>query len=531
MILDPADVTQIATQIILLRNPEQARLKRISNYMRGKHDPPYAPRGVNSEYRWIMKKGKRNFLPLITSVISQNLHVDGFKPSNQTTVETASSIDTDVSWNAFRANRMISRQHGVHRSVIKYGAAYVVVLPGQMSTDEEQPQDVPVVRPVSPRRMTALYADDVDDEWPQIAVEVRVVTNAQNPGKKQLIVSLYDEQSRYILVSQPSVAVPEASVSLTMADPDEPNLGGQPPIATHGLDVCPVVRFLYEADLDGETDCAGEIEPIMPIQDQVNFSTFNLMMAEQFQAFRQRWITGMAPADESGREPAPFRPGVDRVWAAEDPGTKFGDFQETRLEPYIDVRESDIRHLSTITQVPPYHLLGQIANLSAEALAAARDGLDNKVKELQAILTDPWRNVRRLTGLAAGDKAVWNDTNAQVMWRDTSAKAFAATIDGLGKAAQMLGVPVEELWRRIPGVTADDVNSWLEARQQEQNEQMIQQALQAAVAVAAQQAPGASALPPGASPPPQPAALPVPTQPAGSLPTQPPPLPPQGTTA
>src|SRR4029077_1944204 len=109
----------------------------------------------------------------------------------------------------------------------------------------------------------------------------------------------------------------------------------------------------------------------MVIQDQINFDTFNAMMAEQYAAFRQRWITGMAPVDEDGREATPFRPGVDRVWSAEDPETKFGEFGETNLTPYIDVRESAIRHMSTITQVPPYHLLGQIANMSAEALAAA----------------------------------------------------------------------------------------------------------------------------------------------------------------
>jgi hypothetical protein len=525
LIIDPGDVTTIANQVLQLRSMEQTRLVKISKYIRGKHDPPYAPRGSNSEYRWIMRKAKRNFLPLIASVISQNLHVDGFKPSGQTTIETASTQTTDVSWDSFRANRMISRQHGVHRSVIKYGAAYVVVLPGELSTDNEQPQNVPLIRPVSPRRMTAFYADDVDDEWPQVAVEVRVVANATN-GKKQIMVTLYDESTRYIMMSQPGVSTPEGVISLAMADDLDPNLNGQDPIASHDLGVCPVVRFLYEIDLDGETDCSGEIEPIMPIQDQINFSTFNLMMAEQFQAFRQRWITGMAPSDESGREPAPFRPGVDRVWAAEDPATRFGDFAETRLEPYIDVRESDIRHMATITQVPPYHLLGQVANLSAEALAAARDGLDRKVNELQALLTDPWRNVRRLTGLAASDKGIWNDTNAQVMWRDTSARAFAATIDGLGKAAQMLGVPVEELWRFIPGATADDVNAWLEARQEEQAQAAIQQALQFAVQSAAQQTPGAAgALPPGSAPPPQPAVPPMPTVAPGTLPAPAPPGP------
>jgi hypothetical protein len=484
MIIGIDDAPQVAGQIMRIRVLEQTRLDRISRYMRGKHDPPYAPRGVNAEYRWIMRKSRRNFLPLIVSVISENLHVDGYKSSGTTTVETASSQDTEPSWSAFRANRMISRQHGVHRAVTKYGTSYVVVLPGSMASDDEDGLDAntPVIRPVSPRRMTAMYADEVDDEWPQVAIEVRGVINPINLQDQRVIVTLYDESARYIMIGNVGSSTSGVQTpSLTLADPGDPFLNGQSPISMHGLGICPVVRFLYESDLDGETDCSGEVEPIMAIQDQINFTTFNEMMSEQYQAFRQRWVTGMSPADEEGREATPFRPGVDRVWAAEDAATKFGEFSETQLTPYLDSREAGIRHMATITQVPPYHLLGQIANLSAEALAAARDGLDRKVEELQAILTDPWRNVRRLSGLAAGDKTIWNDINAQVMWRDTSAKAFSATIDGLGKAAQMLGIPAEELWRRIPGATADDVNSWMEARQNEEAKDVVKHAVAAAM--------------------------------------------------
>jgi hypothetical protein len=483
MIVDVADVNDLAEQMLQLRALEQNRLDKIARYMRGKHQQPYAPKGVNAEYRWIMSKAKRNFLPLVVSVISENLHVDGYKPSGTTTVETASSTDPDDSWNAFRANRMISRQHGVHRSVSKYGSAYIVVLPGQMARDEELEADnVPVMRPVSPRRMTAFYADDIDDEWPQVAIEVRVTGNPIRPQDQRVIVTLYDDQTRYILISKTSGIVSNVSqLSLQLADPNDPFLNGMDPVMNHGLGICPVVRFLYEADLDGETDCSGEVEPLIPVQDQINATTFNLMMAEQYQAFKQRWVTGMAPSDESGRPKPPFQPGVDRVFAAEDPATKFGEFNETHLQPYIDSREAGIRHMSTISQVPPYHLLGQIANLSAEALAAARDGLDRKIEELQAILTDPWRNSFRLNALASGDKQGWNDLNGEVVWRDTSARAFSATIDGLGKAAQMLGIPVEELWRLIPGATADDVNAWVRAKQEYQAKDVVKDAVAAAM--------------------------------------------------
>jgi len=507
LIINQGELTQLATSAMLEREQEQRRLERISDYVRGKQDRPYTPKGVNAEYRWIAKKAKRNFLRLVISVVSQNLHVDGYRPTGSTANQALGPQRPEPEWDAFRANRMISRQHGVHRSVIKYGSAYAVVLPGQMATDEERQGDsVPVIRPVSPRRMTAFYADDVDDEWPQFAIEVRMV---DLPRQKSMVyVSVYDENKRYILSSQ---AGGRTQLNLELADPEDPLLSGQAPVSSHDLGICPVVRFLYEADLDGEDDCSGEVEPLMPLQDQINSTTFNLMISEQFAAFRQRWVSGMAPVDEEGREQAPFRPGIDRVWAAEDAGTKFGEFGETALAPYSAVREDGIRHMSTISQVPPYHLLGQIANLSAEALAAARDGLDRKIEELQALLTDPWRNVFRLTSLAQGDKEGWNDLFGTVLWRDTSARAFGATIDGLTKAAQMLGVPEQELWARIPGVTADDVAAWRLAKQREEARALVQQA----VAASQEPAPG---LPPGSGTPgnpgPAPAASGLPRAPA-----------------
>lgn len=522
MIIDPGDVVSIATSTLLMRQGEQDRLRHINRYVRGRHDPPFAPRGVNAEYRWIMKKSRRNFLPLVVSVISQNLHVDGYRPTGATANQVGAPQRENPTWEAFRANRMVSRQHGVHRSVIKFGSAYVVVLPGQLSTEEEQPQDVPVIRPVSPRRMTAMYSDDVDDEWPQFAIEVRTIQLPKN--KSKVYVSVYDEQTRWILASQVISGYGSiANYNLQPADPSDPLLNGQAPVASHDLGVCPVVRFLFETDLDGEEDCQGEIEPIIPIQDQINFDTFNLMMTEQFAAIRQRWVTGMAPVDEQGREQAPFRPGVDRVWAAEDPNTHFGDFAETALQPFSQVREDGIRHMATVTQVPPYQLLGQIANMSAEALAAAKDGQDRHVDELKSNMTDSWRNTFRLTGLASGDKETWNDLFGTVVWRDTSTRSFAATIDGLTKIAQMLGVPVQELWAKIPGVTAEDVQAWLLAAQREQAQAIVEQAIaQAQQAPAAQlgQAVGvpSAAAVPGVGVVPAPAA----PAPAGGTPPNPP---------
>jgi hypothetical protein len=57
----------------------------------------------------------------------------------------------------------------------------------------------------------------------------------------------------------------------------------------------------------------------------------------------------------------------------------------------------------------------------------------------------------------------WEDTAAQVVWRDTSARSLAQTVDALGKLVTMLGVPPQELWERVPGVTQTDVERWKKA--------------------------------------------------------------------
>lgn len=481
MIIAPDDLITVAGALINTHVRDESRLRRIDKYMRNRPDPPFAPKGASSEYRWLMQKGKRNFLPLIVSVISQNLHVDGYRRSGITTADLPDQENTPE-WDAFRANRMISRQHGVHRAVMKHGLAYVVVLPGKVAVGESQVESIPVMRACSARRMIALYTDPVNDEWPQVAMERMTVYDPKVAGKRRLIVTIYDEEKRYILTGVPG----RNTQPLALAEPGDPFLDGKDPISAHNMGLVPVVRFLYEDDLDGD-DISGEVEPLLPIQDQINFFTFNEMLTTQFAAFRQRWVSGMAGEDEQGRPTEPFRPGVDRVWSSDDPGTKFGEFDVSPLQPFDQARESGIRHMSTVSQVPPYHLLGQIANLSAEALAAARDGLDRKVEEEQSMLNDSWRNCFRLNAKAVNDDTGWNDLNGVVVWRDTSARSFAATIDALGKAAQMLGVPVEELWRRIPGVTADDVEAWLQAKARAEAQATAEQAAKVALAVQTQQ--------------------------------------------
>jgi len=125
-------------------------------------------------------------------------------------------------------------------------------------------------------------------------------------------------------------------------------------------------------------------------------------------------------------------------------------------------------------------------NLSAEALVAAENGRERKVDERKALLGEAHEQTLWLAGKAASIE-VPND--AQVVWRDTSARAFSATVDALGKLVTMLGIPPQELWERVPGTTRQDIERW-KAAAQEGNafkvlEERLAQQAEAATAAAA----------------------------------------------
>jgi hypothetical protein len=421
----------VASKLLVMREDEQRRLRKIAAYMRGDQASVYVPRGARQEYKWLIQRAKVNMLPLVVTAVAQALFVDGYRPEKKSNNAKA--------WAYWQANRMDGRQHGLHRSALKYGVAYNLVLPGELAG-----QKMPVITPKSPRRMTAFYEDPVDDEWPLYAVE-EVILNVA-PGKQQRQVLLYDDNFRYSLVGDV-----KQGAKLQLTDDG---------VKEHGLGVCPVIRFRDGDDLDGDECVRGEVEPLFDVQDQLNSTVFGRMMAETYAAFRQRWVTGMVPEDENGVAKAPFQAMVDKLWVAADSDTKFGEFSQTDLGGYLDSAEASIKNMATMSQTPPHNLLGAMVNLSAEALNAARDGLNSKIAERKSVFGEAHEQTLRLAAHAADDDTGWNDMSAQIVWRDTEARSLAQTVDALGKLVQMLGVPAEVLWEKIPGVTQTDVERW-----------------------------------------------------------------------
>jgi len=415
MTLRQDEATAQTRRMLGWRAAEQDRLDRLYRYVHGRQRFLWLPSSTPVEVRRIAAMSRVNVLGLVVDSVAQSLYVDGYRAPRQEEEEPA--------WDIWQRNRLDARQMGVHRAAVAYDVAYVTVLPGD---------PVAVIRGVSPRNMTAVYGEDED--WPMWALEKR-----HSAVREQSLYRLFDEDSAYWMSADSGGDVQFVSSEV------------------HGLGVVPVVRFIAKADLDDEV--TSDLEDLIPIQDQINLTTFGLLVVQHFGAFPQKWIAGwLAESKEEEVKVA-----ANKVLTFEDPDTKLGEFSAASLDGYIESRRDSLRNLAAISQTPAHALRGELVNLSAEALAAAEQAERRKITERETMFGEAWEQV---LALAAEVQGVALDPSAQVRWKDTEARAFAATVDALGKLAQMLHVPVEELWEKVPGVTQADVARWKAAAAQ-----------------------------------------------------------------
>lgn len=408
MPLNERQIREAFSMLQDMRMQESSRLDLIQNSLNDNSRITWLPAGSPAEIQKLARVARVNFLPLIVKSCVQSLFVDGYR--------SPSGDDLPV-WEIWQQNRMNARQIGVHTSAIKFGASYTTVLPGDVS---------PVIRGVSPTKMTAAYSEDSED-WPELALE-----------KRRDSWRLYDEEFVYTLSNA------DSSENIRLEE-----------LAPHGSDHVPVVRFRDNDDL--EVPVLGQVEPYLTLQEQINITTFGLLVAQHYGAFRQRYVLGWLAENEEEK----LKASASKLWTFEDgpQDMSVGEFAQTDLSGYINSREATIRHLSTVSQTPAHELLGQVVNLSAEALAVAESSRTRLGAVIRTCFGEGWEQTLDTAASLAGESV---DPMSWIWWRDTEIRSLAQVADALGKMVQMLGIPEQELWELIPNVKLEQVRLWRE---------------------------------------------------------------------
>ena len=425
MELDAVQAAAVAPDLLRDAEEEWQRLKLFADYERGVQRLPYTPKRITHEFRALAERSQTNLLPNVVGTLIDRLYVDGYRPDLPDADEVTGVESAGWSW--WQANGMDARQQQLYHLVARYGYGYTMVWPGDTG--------VPWMRPKSPRQWYARFAV-MDDDWPELAVRKR---NGQ--------VEVLDDRRLWMLSKQPSS--------------DRYDVAGA---VEHGVGVVPLVRYMNDWPDEGDPP-TGEVEKLIHVQDRLNQTVFDLLVTQTYMGAPQQWISGVvADADDKIQAMA------KRVWTFDEPATQVGQLPQADLGQLIKAIENAIRMYGIKAQMPPNYLLGEMVNISADALVAAHADLDSKVESRQALHAESHERMFRVAGRVAGVPAIESDESAQVVWRRTDPRSMASTVDALGKMVQMLHIPADEVWPMIPGVTQQDVARW--RRRQEELDPM-----------------------------------------------------------
>lgn len=417
--LDEKQAVAVAKELLPKLYQERARLTTLDNWYRWKQADLTLPKSATKELKALQDLAKTPWLWLVVTTLAQAMFVDDYR--------SPQAKETSPQWTTWLANGMDVRQIAIHRAALAYGYSYAVVMPGIDDLGRKQS----VIRGVSPRRAFAVYEDPAEDEWP-------VHTLRDDAGGK---LRLIDDELVHTLQREGDGGIRHVSFEV------------------HGAGRCPVIRYANDLDLEGRA--TGQVEPFIGVASRINKTTYDRLQTQHFNSWKVRTVSGMAePETDTEKARAELLLRQKDLLIAEDPDTKFGTLDETPLDGFIKATESDVEALSAVSQTPSYALTGKLVNLNAEALVAARHPLTQKVFEIRTSFGSSHNRTMRMSAWFEEDYDIATDVSASVKWQDLEARSLSQAVDAYGKAAKLLGVPVQALWGRIPGVSKSDVEEW-----------------------------------------------------------------------
>lgn len=441
---------------------ERARLATIDLWLGSEHEPVELPRNATREQRNLRDLARTPWLRLVVASTVQGLVVDGYRSPDQP--------NNSAAWDIWERNDFDSKQVALHTSAIGYGYAYAKALPGVDGGGARKAR----LTVVGPSRMLAVYADPYDDEWPMYALQ-------GEPRGNEWLMTLLDDEAEY------TVSIAAGSGVDDKVEFVEHRI--------HDVGVCPVVRYAPRLDTEGRA--WGEVEPNITLAKRLNYNIHGRLEVQRFNSWKVRYASGVdlakglvePTATSTTDEWAAYRAEIERrriklgqseMLIAKEHDTKFGTLDETPLEGFVKVDESDRETLAAVTQTPSTTLTGKVSNLSAEAIAEIRSGLSQKQDQDKKGLGKSHAQLLRLGAYIEGETDAAEDFRSRVTWQDTEIRSLSQAADALGKIAQMLGVPVQALWSRIPGVEKSDVDEWKSLATREQAAQRITDLAEAA---------------------------------------------------
>ncbi|MFF4815290.1 phage portal protein [Kitasatospora sp. NPDC001309] len=409
---------------------DRPKFRLYSDYYDGNHQRlAFAQARHISEFGHVFDKWRDNFCGLIVDSVNERLAIDGFRMTD----EPDADKDARDIW---QRNFMDAESNAGHLDAMVQGAAYAVVWAGKDGrpaiTMESAENLVVQYKPGSRREIDAaakIYRDDWGREWATLWLPDQVYTwQAGRFGWAE----------------------------------------GDATSERNPLGEVPVVPLNNRSRLTG--DPFSDLASVIPLQDATNKVVSDALLASEFAAWPQKYVTGLEVVEDAAGNPVePFKVAVDKLLQAEDPQAKFGQFDAADLGNYVKLAEMLVQHMASTSRIPFHYFLNGGTVPSGESITAAEAGLIAKTRERMLHFGESWERVMRLCFKILGDKRAeaWG---AEVIWRDPENRTEAQHMDALLKL-KMIGVPMDQLLSDA-GYTPQQIDRFRKMREDEAKAEM-----------------------------------------------------------
>lgn len=431
---------------------KREKYRLYARYYDGNHRLAFATNKYRSAFGALFTEFADNLCPVCVDAVADRLTVTGFA------VEDGPEEAGDRAWAIWNQNRMDRRAGDAHLEALRSGDGYAIVWPG--------PDGRVTLFPNRAEAMTVGYNEDVPGvlDWAAKAW-------AQMDGKVRLNLYFTDRIEKYVTPQDVKGAIPETD------RPFEPfNAPGEPWPLPNPWGVVPVFHFASNAGV-GEMG-RSELANVIPIQDALNKSVTDLMVAMEFVALPQRWATGIeVDIDPATQKPIPpWTPGVDRILVAGDPAVKFGEFGQADLTQFLAVQDGFRSEVARISGVPLHYLMMESGGFpSGESLKTSEARFTAKVRDRMLAFGNVWEDALRLAVLMDGGP----DARLSTQWEDPEPRNDL-DMANVAKIKAEVGVPRTKLLEEL-GYNADEIAAMeTERAKQEADQAKLMAAMQPA---------------------------------------------------
>lgn len=425
------------------KDGRNTRYATYQQYVDGMQPLAFASAKFRSAFGQLFEAFAYNRCASVVDAYANRLRVTGFGADDDTAAQVAQEI-----WDQ---NRMDVREGHAEADQLALGDSYVIV--------EKHPASGNIQMWIQdPRFIRVHYGDDVPGEL-DLATKIWI----DEASYCHLNLYFKDRIEKYISTNRAPSGVPTSTSSFRLAEIEgEPN-----PVPLDVGDTVPVFHFAN----NGRTNAYGisELRGVIPLQDAINKTLMDTLVAMEFAAFPQRIMIGVdtPQTDEEKALFARFEAGMTRLWAMNNPNAKIAEFSAVNITQYLDVVEFWDKAIARVSKVP-VHFLGMNGDFpSGRALRIAESPFTSKVEDYQRANGQTWADAQRY-GLRLR-KIETKPGAIRVNWASAASISEEDQLD-LDTEKKQIGYPFAAILRER-GTEPDQIEKIMDEKRQEDAEQ------------------------------------------------------------